>query len=182
MDDDGDELERLLRAGTRARARVRRRGRDEEGLERALERLDPEIFLLSPRRPRTTRTTLERVLDLLPDVPAGKLAIAELDGATRDEVVALERAGVDAVLVAAGERRRARRWRAPGGLSARSQLGRARGGCVGRDRSPARGRAAARRHPVRPAVRPLLNPDEQNIVPRAWRMIHGGGLDPHWFD
>jgi hypothetical protein len=27
----------------------------------------------------------------------------------------------------------------------------------------------------------LLNPDEQNIVPRAWRMVHGGGLDPHWF-
>ena len=29
---------------------------------------------------------------------------------------------------------------------------------------------------------PVLNPDEQNIVPRAWRMVHGGGLDPHWFD
>jgi 4-amino-4-deoxy-L-arabinose transferase-like glycosyltransferase len=28
----------------------------------------------------------------------------------------------------------------------------------------------------------LLNPDEQSIVPRAWRMVHGGGLDPHWFD
>ena len=29
---------------------------------------------------------------------------------------------------------------------------------------------------------PLLNPDEENIVPRAWRMSHGGGLDPNWFD
>ena len=28
----------------------------------------------------------------------------------------------------------------------------------------------------------LLNPDEQSIVPRAWRMVHGGGLDPRWFD
>jgi 4-amino-4-deoxy-L-arabinose transferase-like glycosyltransferase len=28
----------------------------------------------------------------------------------------------------------------------------------------------------------LLNPDEQNVVPRAWRMVHGGGLDPHFFD
>jgi 4-amino-4-deoxy-L-arabinose transferase-like glycosyltransferase len=28
----------------------------------------------------------------------------------------------------------------------------------------------------------LLNPDEANIVPRAWRMTHGGGPDPHWFD
>jgi 4-amino-4-deoxy-L-arabinose transferase-like glycosyltransferase len=29
---------------------------------------------------------------------------------------------------------------------------------------------------------PLLNPDERNIVPRAWRMVHGGGADPGWFD
>ena len=29
---------------------------------------------------------------------------------------------------------------------------------------------------------PLLNPDEESIVPRAWRMSHGGGLDPGWFD
>ncbi len=28
----------------------------------------------------------------------------------------------------------------------------------------------------------LLNPDEQNIVPRAWGMVHGAGADPHWFD
>ena len=29
---------------------------------------------------------------------------------------------------------------------------------------------------------PLLNPDEESIVPRAWEMAHGGGLDPDWFD
>jgi hypothetical protein len=29
---------------------------------------------------------------------------------------------------------------------------------------------------------PLFSPDEQSIVPRAWAMVHGGGLDPHWFD
>ena len=29
---------------------------------------------------------------------------------------------------------------------------------------------------------PVLNPDEQNIVPRAWRMVNGGGPDPGWFD
>jgi len=27
----------------------------------------------------------------------------------------------------------------------------------------------------------LLNPDEQNLAPRAWWMVHGGGLDPHPF-
>ena len=29
---------------------------------------------------------------------------------------------------------------------------------------------------------PLLSPDEPNIVTRAWGMVHGTGLDPHWFD
>jgi 4-amino-4-deoxy-L-arabinose transferase-like glycosyltransferase len=29
---------------------------------------------------------------------------------------------------------------------------------------------------------PLLNPDERSIVPRAWEMAHGGGLDPGWYD
>src|SRR4051794_12237320 len=28
----------------------------------------------------------------------------------------------------------------------------------------------------------ILNPDEQLIVPRAWKLVHGGGGDPHWFD
>jgi 4-amino-4-deoxy-L-arabinose transferase-like glycosyltransferase len=28
----------------------------------------------------------------------------------------------------------------------------------------------------------LFSPDEQSIVPRAWHMAHGGGLDPRWFD
>src|SRR5918995_897577 len=28
----------------------------------------------------------------------------------------------------------------------------------------------------------LLNPDERSIVPRAWKLVHGGGGDPHWFD
>jgi indole-3-glycerol phosphate synthase len=43
------------------------------------------------------------VLELLPDVPAGKLAIARVDVTNRDEVLALERAGIDAVLVNAGQ-------------------------------------------------------------------------------
>ena len=28
----------------------------------------------------------------------------------------------------------------------------------------------------------LLNPDEASIVPRAWEMTNGGGLDPGWYD
>jgi indole-3-glycerol phosphate synthase len=42
------------------------------------------------------------VLDLLSDVPAGKLAIADVGARTRYEVEELERAGIDGVIVAAG--------------------------------------------------------------------------------
>jgi indole-3-glycerol phosphate synthase len=77
--------------------------RDEDELEDVLERIDPEIFLLSPREAEDDEEALDRVLELLPDVPAGKLAIAELGATTRDEVVSLERAGIDAVLVAGGD-------------------------------------------------------------------------------
>jgi indole-3-glycerol phosphate synthase len=76
---------------------------DQESLADSLERIDPEIFLLSPREAEDDETHLERVLDLLPDVPAGKLAIADLPATTREEVLALERAGIDAVLVGSAE-------------------------------------------------------------------------------
>ena len=49
---------------------------------------------------------LEALLGLLHDVPAGKLAIAELHDANEHDVAELERAGVDAVLVAAETSRR----------------------------------------------------------------------------
>jgi hypothetical protein len=74
--------------------------RDDEELELALERLDPEIFLLCSREIDEDADPLDAVLELLPDVPAGKLAIADVDVDSRDEVLALERAGIDAVLVA----------------------------------------------------------------------------------
>ena len=62
----------------------------------ALEDFDPELFVLAAP---VEDDALEHVLDLLPDVPAGKLAIAELPISRRDEVAELERAGVDAVIV-----------------------------------------------------------------------------------
>ena len=75
--------------------------RDENELEDALEQHDPEIFLLAASREYNGEDALESVLELLPDVPAGKLAIAELPISHRDEVAELERAGVDAVIVGA---------------------------------------------------------------------------------
>jgi indole-3-glycerol phosphate synthase len=74
---------------------------NEDELEEALE-LDTEIFLISAREADGGEHPLERVIDLLPDVPAGKLAIAQVDARSREEVDALERAGFDAVLVPAG--------------------------------------------------------------------------------
>jgi indole-3-glycerol phosphate synthase len=75
------------------------RVRDDAELERALEHVDPEILLLVADEADDEQEPLDRVLELLHDVPAGKLAIAELSGASRDDVEELERAGVDAVLV-----------------------------------------------------------------------------------
>jgi indole-3-glycerol phosphate synthase len=74
--------------------------RDADELELALERLDPEIFLLAPHEAGDADDPLESVLDLLPDIPAGKLAIADVEVTTPDEIAELERAGVDAVIVA----------------------------------------------------------------------------------
>jgi hypothetical protein len=76
--------------------------RDEDELERALELLDPEIFLLNAHDIDEDVDPLDAVLELLPDVPAGKLAIAQVEVSTREDVLALERAGVDAVLVTGG--------------------------------------------------------------------------------
>lgn len=70
-------------------------GREEE-LEEALERFDPELFVLAAS---DADDPLERVLDLLSDLPAGKLAIADVGDVTEEQLVELERAGVDAVFV-----------------------------------------------------------------------------------
>ena len=75
---------------------------DSDDLERALQQFDPGVFLLSVE-PGSDDDPLEVLLGLLHDVPAGKLAIAELHNATADDVAELERSGIDAVLVAPGD-------------------------------------------------------------------------------
>jgi indole-3-glycerol phosphate synthase len=67
-------------------------------LERALHYFDPEVFLLSVAEDAED-DPLTVLLELLHDVPAGKLAIADLHDATSEDVSELERSGVDAVLV-----------------------------------------------------------------------------------
>jgi len=74
--------------------------RSEEELELALEQVDPEILLFSVGE-EDHADALRRALDLLPDLPAGKLAVAEVPVSDREQVIELERAGVDAVIVGA---------------------------------------------------------------------------------
>jgi indole-3-glycerol phosphate synthase len=97
--DDQDGVENryrsLLERGIECVVEVK----DSAQLELVLERLDPEIFLLSPAADDDGEAAVERVLDLLHDVPAGKLAIAHLLVTTAEEIAELERTGFDAVTV-----------------------------------------------------------------------------------
>jgi hypothetical protein len=74
---------------------------ESDDLERALRYFDPEVFLLSVGEDADD-DPLAVLLELLHDVPAGKLAVAELRDATPDDVSELERSGMDAVLVGHG--------------------------------------------------------------------------------
>jgi indole-3-glycerol phosphate synthase len=96
-DDDSfaDKHQRAVELGLDCAVAVR----DEESLELVLDQVDPEIFLLSPEDGDDGDTPLETVLDLLANVPAGKLAIADLPLTTPTDVQELERAGCDAVIV-----------------------------------------------------------------------------------
>jgi indole-3-glycerol phosphate synthase len=101
--DAGDRLERLCAEAGGLGLETVLDVRDEDELGLALERVDPEVLLLSSLYLDGDDDPLDHVLELLPDVPAGKLAIADAHVHGRDDVVALERAGVDAVVVGAGD-------------------------------------------------------------------------------
>jgi NAD(P)H-dependent flavin oxidoreductase YrpB (nitropropane dioxygenase family) len=96
-DDDRDWLDRV-RVEVADRVELAPRIYKDEHLEFVLEELDPEVLVLGSDGDEP----LAEALELLPDVPAGKLAIADVGARSREEVVELERAGVDAVIVAAG--------------------------------------------------------------------------------
>jgi hypothetical protein len=97
-DDDRDWLHGVL-AQLADQYEVAPRICEDEHLEFVLEELDPEILVLAGAG---DDEPLAEALELLPDVPAGKLAIADVGVRTREEVDELERAGVDAVIVTTG--------------------------------------------------------------------------------
>jgi hypothetical protein len=98
--DSGRELVEWLEHRGSERFELAFRVADEDEFERLLEEFDPELFVLAAPDAQGEEA-LERTLDLLPEVPAGKLAIAELPESSRADVSALERAGFDGVIVEA---------------------------------------------------------------------------------
>jgi indole-3-glycerol phosphate synthase len=97
--DEAELLEELVSTAAELGLECALDVRDEEELEQVLVLLDPEILVLSEREPEKDEVDLERTLDLLPDVPAGKLVVSESRATTREQILELERAGVDAVLL-----------------------------------------------------------------------------------
>jgi indole-3-glycerol phosphate synthase len=99
FDEEEDEIEALHAEALARELDCAIEVDDEEGLEDALERLEPDIFAIA-NATDDDGEAFERTLDVLPDVPAGKLVISESRRIVREQLLALERAGVDAVLVA----------------------------------------------------------------------------------
>ena len=71
---------------------------DEEKLELALDLLDPDSFLIQNLRGRD-EPDFEHTFSLLEEVPAGKVVLSEGGIRHRDQVLALESAGVDAAVL-----------------------------------------------------------------------------------
>ena len=71
---------------------------DGEELERALH-LDAEVIGINNRNLDEGTVDVATTYELMPDVPAGKTAVAESGISTRTELEELERVGVDAVLI-----------------------------------------------------------------------------------
>jgi indole-3-glycerol phosphate synthase len=71
---------------------------DEEDLEVALE-LDVDVIGVNNRNLRSLKVDLATTDELITDVPAGKTVVAESGYSTREQIVELERIGVDAVLI-----------------------------------------------------------------------------------
>jgi indole-3-glycerol phosphate synthase len=71
----------------------------EDEIEEVLELLDPDSFLIRNRSEDGGAVDFERTFSLLEEVPAGKVVVSQGGVRERDEVEALERVGVDAVIL-----------------------------------------------------------------------------------
>jgi len=72
---------------------------DEDELECALEQLDADVIGINNRDLGDFSVDIERTFELLADIPAGKTVVSESGFHSREQLDALERVGVDGVLV-----------------------------------------------------------------------------------
>jgi len=75
---------------------------DEEELERALEVADADVIGINNRDLTDFSVDINRTIELLSDVPAGKTVVSESGFHERAQIDELERVGVDAVLIGEG--------------------------------------------------------------------------------
>jgi len=71
----------------------------DEELQRALEAVDPDLIGINNRDLTDFTVDVERTYELLVDIPAGKTVVSESGFHSPDQLLELERVGVDAVLV-----------------------------------------------------------------------------------
>jgi indole-3-glycerol phosphate synthase len=98
FDDDEDGFVRMQAVAGELGLDVVVEVAEEEEIEVALELLDPDSFLVENRL-EDRGFDLERTFSLLEEVPAGKVVLSEGGIRTREQVLALERAGVDAAIL-----------------------------------------------------------------------------------
>jgi indole-3-glycerol phosphate synthase len=72
---------------------------DEDELQCALEVLDADVIGINNRDLGDFSVDVERTFELLSDIPAGKTVVSESGFHAREQLDALERVGVDAVLI-----------------------------------------------------------------------------------
>ena len=72
---------------------------DEEELDCALEILDADVIGINNRNLSDFSVDIERTFELLADIPAGKTVVSESGFHSREQLDALERVGVDGVLI-----------------------------------------------------------------------------------
>lgn len=70
-----------------------------EELERALGAIDPDVIGINNRDLTDFSVDVDRTFEILTDVPAGKTVVSESGFASHEQLLDVERVGVDAVLV-----------------------------------------------------------------------------------
>jgi hypothetical protein len=108
-DDDDDAFAEMQAVAAQLGLDVVVQVADEDEVEHVLELLDPDSFLIQNVRDGKDVPDFEHTFSLLEEVPAGKVVLSAGGIKHRDEVLALESAGVDAAILG--------RWVQPHGIA-----------------------------------------------------------------